>query len=81
MIFLSEWNNTAIALIFAIYLVPAIILFFITLWMIELYPQGKLFFQRTKKQQPLIYFVTHILLFAFSLLLVFAGFYFIFGKS
>ena len=55
MIFLSEWNAGAMALIVAIFAIPVIAFFFLLLRIIKLFPKAKVFLAYHQKQNIAIY--------------------------
>ncbi|MEO5889607.1 MAG: hypothetical protein ABIQ31_05105 [Ferruginibacter sp.] len=66
---LSEWNDGAIALIIGLFFIPSIILFFLLLWLIKLFPKATIFLDYHKKQKPVGYFFILLFIFTISALL------------
>ena len=71
MIFLSEWNAGAMALILAIFTLPVIAFFFLLLRIIKLFPKAKVFLACHQKQNIAIYIFCLVFIFAASVLLTF----------
>ena len=70
-IFLSEWNAGAMALILAIVAIPVIAFFFLLLRIIKLFPKAKVFLVYHQKQNMAIYIFCLVFIFAASVLLTF----------
>lgn len=71
MYFLSEWNNGAIALLLSLFLIPVVFIFFSILGIVRIFPGGKAFLEKHKKQNRLLYYAAHVLLFLFLTAAVF----------
>jgi hypothetical protein len=71
MVFLSEWNAGAMALIVAIFALPVIAFFFLLLRIIKLFPKAKEFLAYHQKRNIAIYIFCLVFIFAASVLLTF----------
>jgi hypothetical protein len=76
MVLLSEWNDGAVALILLLFLIPVVIIFFISLFLVRLSPKTKYFIDSTKKEKPVLYFVILALFFGLSAFIVYCFFNF-----
>ncbi len=76
MIFLSEWNDGAVALILSLFLIPVVIIFFISLFLVRLSPKAKYFIDNTKKENPVLYIMILALFLVLSALIVYCLFNF-----
>jgi hypothetical protein len=64
-----EWNDSAIALIFAIFLIPVILVYFFLRKIIKTFPRLKTFIQKQKEERLLIYIGIEIVLFILAVVL------------
>ena len=76
MTLLSEWNDGAVALILLLFLIPVVIVFFLSLFLVGLFPKAKYFMDNTKKEKPFLYFVILALFFGLSALIIYCVFNF-----
>ena len=76
MVLLSEWNDGAVTLILLLFLIPVVIVFFISLFLVRLSPKAKYFIDSTKKEKPVLYFVILALFFGLSAFIVYCFFNF-----
>jgi|GEM_PF-4819163 len=63
MVFLSEWNNDAVAIILVLFLIPVTIVFLLLLLLTRLFPKINLYIRESKKRQPLLYCAILLLLY------------------
>lgn len=71
MVFLSEWNNGAVAIILVLFLIPVTIVFLLLLLLIRLFPKINLYIRDCKKQQPLLYCAILILFYIIAFFITF----------
>jgi hypothetical protein len=74
MILLSEWNDGAVAIIIALFLIPVTVVFFLLLFLLRLFPNVKSFSDNIKKQSRVAYYAILLLLFAAAGLLTYGAF-------
>jgi succinate dehydrogenase/fumarate reductase cytochrome b subunit len=63
-IFLSEWNDSAVALLLFLFLIPVTLVFFLLLFFIRLSSTAEVYLTQSKKEKPIVYSLIMLLIFA-----------------
>ncbi|HYH15367.1 MAG TPA: hypothetical protein VD794_09105 [Flavisolibacter sp.] len=69
MILLSEWNIGIFVVIIALLLIPVLLIFFVSLWILKTIPAFESFIQRSKQEKPYLYVLSLFTIFIISVLL------------
>ncbi len=81
LLFQTEWNNGALAVMALVALVPIIVVFFVLRMFLCFIPAVDKFLTRTKAEQKSAYYLFYIALFVASGLLAYGGFYLYYSIS
>jgi hypothetical protein len=73
LIFLEEWNNSAVALLIAIFLVATFMMFLIIYGILKFIPETNIFLKRLKAKSLFVFYAFHIFLFLLAVLVIFLG--------
>jgi hypothetical protein len=73
LIFLEEWNNSAIAFIIAIFLVASFLIFLIMYGILKFIPETNIFLKRLKANSIFLFYAFHIFLFLLAVFVIFLG--------